>query len=687
MFYPGKALFRSLSAAFVLALFVSHGVLAEEKPALSLEETVGLKSASSALMSPNGDAIAYLLSVPRTLYEDKDGSSYRQLHVVTTEGVSRPYFSGKVSVSHVAWSPDGNSLLFTAKRDPAADFADIYRMPLNGGEAEVIYKAKTSIKSIHPSPDGKTIAFRASEPKPKETKQLKEKGFKAIVYEESDPLVHVWLLDIESGEAAAQDLAGSVSNVAWAPGGDAYAVAMAPTPMIDDEYMESDIFVVSASDAKIRNQMGSTGKMGAFAWSPNGEQIAWIGAVDMHDPSEGRLYTASSTGGERVELLPAYQGHVDDFYWNDNDSITWLGSRGVWTETGRAVLNDIREAGEAPDSGPIVRSIDARPGQQAAAAIADSPEHPPEVYLLQQGAAPKRLTNSNPILAERRLAQQEVVTFTARDGMELEMMVVHPFEKTRGGSPLIMVIHGGPEAHYSNGWNTAYSRPAQTLAGQGYLLAFPNYRGSTGRGVEFSKLSQHAYGEAEFNDIVDAKMHLVEAGLADVDRTGITGGSYGGYASMWAASALTEHFAASVAFVGISDQISKFGTTNIPKEMFNVHARAWPWDDWMWMLERSPIYYAGQVKTPLLIMHGADDPRVHPAQSLEMYRHVKVRTDTPVRLVWYPGEGHGNSKTAARYDYALRLERWMNHFLRGEGEDLPPYEIDHAARLKSENDG
>jgi len=684
MHNPGKNLLRPFFIAAVLIFTTLPVLSAEDKPALSLEETVGLKTASSALMSPNGNAIAYLLSVPRTLYEDKDGASYKQLHVVDTEGVSRPYFSGKVSVSSVAWTADGNALIFTAKRDPGDDFYDIYRMPLHGGEAEVIYKAKTSIKSIHPSPDGKTIAFRAAEPKPKETKQLKEKGFKAVVYEESDPSVRVWLLDIDSGEAVAQDLAGSASNLVWAPDGEHYAVAMAPTPMIDDQYMETDMFVVSASDAKIRNQMGSIGKMDSYGWSPDGKQIAWIGAEDMHDPSAGRLYTASSSGGERIELLPSYQGHVNDFYWNDDNTITWLGSRGVWSETGRAVLNDIQEAGEAPDSGPIIRSIDARPGQQAAAAIADSPEHPPEVYLLQQGAEAKRLTDSNPILAERRLAKQEVVNFTARDGMELEMMVVHPFEKTRGGSPLIMVIHGGPEAHYSNGWNTAYSRPAQTLAEQGYMLAFPNYRGSTGRGVEFSKHGQHAYGDPEFNDIVDAKMHLVEAGLADVDRTGITGGSYGGYASMWAASALTEHFAASVAFVGISDQISKFGTTNIPKEMFNVHARAWPWDDWMWMLERSPIYYAGQVKTPLLIMHGADDPRVHPAQSLEMYRHVKVRTDTPVRLVWYPGEGHGNSKTAARYDYALRLERWMNHFLKEDGTALPAYEIDHAARLNKD---
>jgi dipeptidyl aminopeptidase/acylaminoacyl peptidase len=201
--------------------------------------------------------------------------------------------------------------------------------------------------------------------------------------------------------------------------------------------------------------------------------------------------------------------------------------------------------------------------------------------------------------------------------------------------------------------------------------------------VEFSKLGQHAYAGPEFDDIVDAKTYLVEAGLADPDHVGITGGSYGGYASMWAASALSEHFAAAVAFVGISDQISKFGTTDIPKEMFNVHARSYPWEDWMWMLERSPIYHVDKARTPLLIMHGKEDPRVHPSQSLEMYRHMKVRTDTPVRLVYYPGEGHGNRNTAAQYDYGLRLIRWMDHYLKGPGGEPPAYEIDHAARLKA----
>jgi dipeptidyl aminopeptidase/acylaminoacyl peptidase len=103
----------------------------------------------------------------------------------------------------------------------------------------------------------------------------------------------------------------------------------------------------------------------------------------------------------------------------------------------------------------------------------------------------------------------------------------------------------------------------------------------------------------------------------------------------------------------------------------------------MWMLERSPIYHAGNAKTPLLIMGGDKDPRVHPSQSLEMYRHVKLRTDTPVRLVIYPGEVHGNRNSAARYDYSLRSKRWMDHYLKGPGGEPPPYELGHAVRMEA----
>jgi dipeptidyl aminopeptidase/acylaminoacyl peptidase len=249
---------------------------------------------------------------------------------------------------------------------------------------------------------------------------------------------------------------------------------------------------------------------------------------------------------------------------------------------------------------------------------------------------------------------------------------------------VITTVHGGPEAHYNHGWVTNYSDAGQVGAAQGYFVFYPNYRGSTGRGEAFAKSSQGDLAGAEFDDIVAGVDELVKGGLADGDKIGVTGGSYGGYATGWMATKYTDRFAAGVMFVGLSDNISKWGTSDIPEELYLVHARERIWDDYQEYLERSPIYYAGQAKTPLLIMHGKEDTRVDPSQSYELYRHIKTRTDTPVRLVLYPGEGHGNRNSTARYDYNLRMMRWFNQYLQGEQSDRPDVEIE-VKKTKVEN--
>ena len=206
-------------------------------------------------------------------------------------------------------------------------------------------------------------------------------------------------------------------------------------------------------------------------------------------------------------------------------------------------------------------------------------------------------------------------------------------------------------------------------------MFYPNYRGSTGKGESFAKSSQGDLAGAEFDDIVDGVDEFVEAGIAHPDKIGVTGGSYGGYATGWMATRYTDRFAAGVMFVGISDNISKWGTSDIPEELFLVHARQRIWEDYQFFLERSPIYYAGQAETPLLIMAGKEDTRVDPGQSYELYRHIKTRTDTPVRLVLYPGEGHGNTRSTARFDYNVRMMRWFDQYLKGE-DRRPDTEIE-----------
>jgi dipeptidyl aminopeptidase/acylaminoacyl peptidase len=638
--------------ALAVSLVLFSGFTTAQAAPLTLEDVNVIKQVVTVCMSPSGDRIAYLLRVPREIYVDDDGKPYRELHVTDLKGNSTPFVTGEIEITNIAWAADGKSIFFLAKRDEEADFNSLYRISLMGGEAELLFTHVNSISRVYPSSDGKVIAFTATGAPPEKSEELEEKGFKAVVYEESVLPTKVWLLDLETLEATAHDLPGSASSFTWSSDGERYAVALAPTPLVDDSYTSRDIHVVDAAHGKVQSKMGSVGKLGSFAFSPDGEQIAYIGSVDINDPSEGRLYVVSSSGGERRELVPEYLGHVGNFIWSDDDTVRWLGSRGVYSEWATASLYEPQSPGAAPKPGPIIRTVHGNPGQDVVAAIADTPQHPAELFLLRDGAEPVRLTNSNPFLSERELAKQEAITYKARDGLELEAILIHPLTQKRGGNPLIVIAHGGPESNHSNGWMTSYGRPGQVFAANGYA--------------------------------VDAKRHLVDEGLVDPDRVGITGGSYGGYASMWSASALTEEYAAAVAFVGISNQISKFGTGDIPYEMYNVHSLAWPWDDWMRLLKRSPVYHAGKTKTPLLIMGGDKDPRVHPGQSLEMYRFVKIRTDTPVRLVIYPGEQHGNSNTAAQYDYSLRLMRWMDHYLKGEGGEPPPYELGHAERLQEE---
>ena len=209
---------------------------------------------------------------------------------------------------------------------------------------------------------------------------------------------------------------------------------------------------------------------------------------------------------------------------------------------------------------------------------------------------------------------------------------------------------------------------SQVAAGDGFAVFYPNYRGSTGRGIEFAMSSQGDLAGAEFDDIVEGVDHLIELGIADGDKVGVTGGSYGGYATAWMSTRYSDRFAAGVMFVGISNNLSKWGTSDIPEELFHVHARKRVWDDYQGYLERSPVYHVDNAKTPLLIMHGKNDTRVDPGQSYELYRHIKTRTDTPVRLVLYPGEGHGNRRATAQFDYNLRAMRWFNEYLKGDAE-------------------
>jgi dipeptidyl aminopeptidase/acylaminoacyl peptidase len=653
------------------------------------EHVARLASVGAAVISPDGAHVAFTRSVPRTLFEDEDGPAWTELFVIElATGVERPFITGEVSVRAIGWTPDSQGITFIDKRN-GAEHAALYVIPLHGGEArQALALEKQAIGAYSLSPDGTRAAVRATAPKGEQDEKYEKQGFKQEIYEEDWRPDELWIAPLFADQAEPRkiELEGSVYQVEWSPVDERIAISIAPTALVDDSYMRQRVWIVDAEGGAVLARVENPGKLGSFSWSRDGQHLALVAGADVHDPSPERLFLASAATGELTPLFQDDQS-VAQAAWQDGESLLYIAHHGVWSSFEQLMpLSDAAPERLTPLEGPILASFTLSADGQSAAFVADTPEHPRELYLMRHGdAAPRRLTDSNPWLAEVRLAPQEVVTFRARDGLELEGLLIRPLDEVAGERvPLILVVHGGPESHYSNGWLTGYSQPGQVGAARGMASFYPNYRGSTGRGLAFAKSSQGDPAGAEFDDLVDAVDHLVATGLVDERRVGVTGGSYGGYATAWCSTRYSERFAAGVMFVGLSNKISKVGTTDIADEDFYVHTLRRPWDDWQFFLERSPIYHADGAATPLLILHGKDDPRVDPGQSRELYRHLKLRGTAPVRLVHYPGEGHGNRQAAARYDYSLRSLQWLEHYLKGPGGPMPPFEIDYQPESEAE---
>lgn len=695
---PGHPrIFRCL-LFFTLAFTAGRptGLLADDT--FTYKHLTRLQSVVGAEISPDGTHIAYIKSVPRDPYKKRrkhdpkyeDGPAWTELHVIRIkDGASMPFITGRKNFSKLDWTPHGN-ISFLTKRDKDKNKC-LYVIPLHGGEARRVLAHKTDITAYEWSPDGRHIAFLAKDKEPKDEKDLKKKGFKAEVYEENLRYTRVWIADLknEDDEPRKLELDGNASELHWSPDGRRLALTLAPTPLIDDHYMKRKIHVIDADSGEVLAKISNPGKIGQIAWSPDGKHLAMISAEDIHDPAEGRLMVSPADKSEIRDLIPNYQGHIATIAWQNNETIMFIGDEGCKTVFGKVNIDGAAYKTIVPAGEVILSRLTLSKDGQNGSFVGSRSTHPGEVFYMKHGdKAPRRMTETNPWLSGLRFAKQEVIRYLARDGLEIEGILVHPLDEQPGKRyPLIVCVHGGPESNEYNGWQTRYARPGQIAAARGFAVLYPNYRGSTGRGVKFSKLGQAGYAGPEFDDLVDGVKYLVDMGLVDVKRVGVTGGSYGGFASAWCATALTEHFAASVMFVGISDHLSKAGTTDIPNEMYLVHSLRWPWEDyWDWFRERSPIYHTKDARTPILILHGKNDTRVHPSQSMQLYRYLKTIGKVPVRLVLYPGEGHGNRKAGARLDYNLRLMRWMEHYLKGEGGDPPPREIDYDLPKKDDKE-
>lgn len=644
---------------------------------LSLVDLTKVRQVVSATISPDGNKIAFTVSLPADVYQNNTNENLRELYIANKQGELTPFITGANSIGKLQWSDDNSTIFFLGSR-LGDNYISLYAISTDGGEARKVLHHNADIEGFHLNKTQTKLLFWARPSADKLQQKLKALGFEAEVFEEQeDAIQHLWLLNLSTNKTPQKlPFEEHIIEAQFQPQSDNILVQSSPSALIDDITMRKKLFIADVNGDVI-NTFQHKGKMGKVLISPNGKYVAVIGANDKHAPSDGRLLISSKGASPLRNLTTDLAGQVEDIAWLSNNKIAILVHQNTdsYIATARVDRQNPSFKKWIKNVG-IINKVSASSDNEQLALIINKPEHPKELYRRNKRGL-KRLTNLNQWLDEKTLADQQVLTYEARDGLEIEGVLVKPKDSTKQPAPLIIVVHGGPEAHVSNGWLNHYSAPAHYAASRGFLVFFPNYRGSTGRGVNFSKMGQKDYAGKEFDDLVDAKDHLVRLGLVDPKKVGITGSSYGGYASAWAATKLTEHFAASVATMGISNQLSKFGTTDIPTEMIQLHARQAPWENWQWMLQRSPVFFSEQANTPLLIMHGKQDSRVHYSQSMELYRYIKLQNKTPVRLVLYPSQGHGFRSHGAKLDYSMRLMRWMEHFLIEQSTVLPDYNLNH----------
>jgi len=653
-----------------LMIFWTGQVRAQDK-VLTPELILTLRQVTDAQLSPDGSRIIFQVSRPRA-DDGKPGAPIPELWLIPTAGGEPSRFTTSLEGDRAAqWSPDGRKIAFLSRR-PGSDYTQVYLIPVDGGEAYRLTNAENSVLAFKWSADGKRIAYTVTDPKTKEEQEAERKGRDWIVADRNYKHIRLFAIEVDSKKSHLVTTTNlTVHDFDWSPDGSQFVIAAAETPTVDDSYMKLKIQSVPLSGGAPKLVAKTAGKLSQPRWSPDGKWIAWLGATALNDPFAGSIFVAPAAGGEPENLTSRYEGTAASLSWVPNESST-IAFVGIERQDTRAYTLALASknrtripTGSVSLLGGIVFSRDGK----RIAFSASTPSHPYEVFVAETfvtengDSSPKRLTKLNKFLDDISLGQQEIVRWKSIDGLEIEGVIVKPVGyQASQRYPVVMQPHGGPESADLNGWLGSYSRWGQMLAGRGFVTFYPNYRGSIGRGPQFAMADHRDLMGKEFQDMLAGLDHLVKLGIADANRIGVGGGSYGGYTSAWAATYGSERFKAAIMFAGISNWPSMTGTSDIFLENSTVHWDAILYDNYALYWDRSPLAHIKRANTPTLIVHGAADPRVPISQSQEIYTALKWK-GVPVEFVTYPREGHGISEREHQQDFMRRVTGWYEKYL------------------------
>jgi len=659
------------------AASLAHAQSSEPGP-LQPMDVFQLQWADSPKLSPDGRTVVY----ERCWFDVMKDRKRANLWMIGADGRdNRPLTTGAANDGNAAWSPDGKRLAWVAAEDGKSQ---IFVRWMGSSEQAAITHLTQSPRGLSWSPDGRWIAFTmrvpaqdasfAQMPAPPKGAEwaAPARVIDRVIYRMDgggyiDPgYTHVFVVAADGG-AARQITQGKhnfMGTPAWTRDGHSVIVASNFDDDWEYEPLESDLYRVDVDSGAVARLTDRKGPDRDAVVSPDGKRIAWLGFDDTLKPYQGSHVYVMDLAGGKPRVLTA---DLD----NDAEDVDWDGDRGLffhYDDRGTTKIGWVGASGGkvdvlADDFGGTQMGRPYGGGAMSVAAgrvayTRNTEYRPADVAIVEKSGKPRVLTDLNAnLLGHRRLGKvEEIHVKSSADGRDVEAWIVTPPDFDRAKKyPLMLEIHGGPFANYG----PRFAPETQLYAAHGYIVVYSNPRGSTSYGSEFANLIQNAYPSKDYDDLISVVDAVIGRGSVDTSNLFVTGGSGGGVLTAWIVGH-TDRFRAAV----VAKPVINWYSFALTSDFYTLFSRYWfpgvPWEQQANYMERSPITYVGNVKTPTMMITGEDDHRTPSSEAEQFYQALKLRKiDTA--LLRIPGASHEiNTRPSNMLAQVLNTIGWFD---------------------------